>query len=157
LQNDGNDSAKADGLRSNTFSLLHINARSINNKIDDFTQFIQNFAHKFSCIVVTETWLTAGSLDMNLPGYKCCIVERAGKRGRGVAIQVAESLCFISRHDLFVENSYDIDFACVQISNENSKMLVIGLYHPPNSDLHKFNEFYNDLLEKLPKESVIIA
>jgi hypothetical protein len=25
-------------------------------------------------------------------------------------------------------------------------------FSPPNSDLHKFNEIYNDLLEKLPKE-----
>ena len=40
-----------------TFSIMHVNIRSINNKFDDFTEYLRSLDHKFSIIGLSETWL----------------------------------------------------------------------------------------------------
>lgn len=81
-QNDLIGSQEYKNITNDNISVLHINARSLNNKIDDITQFIQNFTHKFTCIVVSETWIPAGSPKVKLPGYNVHMVSRKNRKGR---------------------------------------------------------------------------
>ena len=47
---------------NNTFSLLHVNARSLNKNYDDLSTFLTTLKNfRFSVIGVTETWLHSNS------------------------------------------------------------------------------------------------
>ena len=36
---------------------MHLNIRSLNNKFDDFTEYLKSLNHEFSVIGLGETWL----------------------------------------------------------------------------------------------------
>ena len=152
MQEELNDYVKLNGLQDDNFSMLHINACSLNNKMDDITNFVHRFKNKFTTIVVTETWITPESPNIDLPGYKSFIINRLNKRGGGVAIYVNDALCSVARNDLIAGQKSNTDIACVQISHRNSKMIVVGLYRPPNTDTKEFNSMYSQLLENISKE-----
>ena len=69
------------------FSLLHVNARSLNKNFESLESLLltlNNF--KFSIIGVTETWLHNTSPNIfNLQNYNLIRREREDQRGGGVA------------------------------------------------------------------------
>ena len=153
LPSDFNNYIKKSKFDNNNFSILHINARSLTNKLDDVSHFVQSLAIKFTCIVVSETWFDSNTVMVDLPDYTCYSVNRTSKVGGGIAIYVDSSLCFNSRTDLTVDKfDSDIDIACVQLSIANTKILVVGLYRPPNTCIQTFTNQYSSFLEKLDRE-----
>ena len=44
------------------FSVLHINARSLKNKMDSFQTFLTNSGVEWSVICISETWFKSGIL-----------------------------------------------------------------------------------------------
>ena len=75
------------------------------------------------------------------------------KAGGGIAIYVDSSLCFNSRSDLTMGKfDSDIDIACVQLNIMNNKVLVVGLYRPPNTPISTFTNQYSSFLENLDRE-----
>lgn len=153
LSSEFNNYIKKSKFDNKNFSILHLNARSLNNKLDDVTHFVQTLAIKFTCIVVSETWFDSDSVMVDLPGYTCFAVNRTSKAGGGIAIYVDSSLCFTSRNDLTLEKfDCDIDIACVQLNIVNTKVLVVGLYRPPNTSIPTFTNHYSSFLENLDRE-----
>ena len=54
------------------FSLLRLNARSLNKNIDQLTLFINALHHKFSIIAISESWENKViPSEPHLPGYSC--------------------------------------------------------------------------------------
>ena len=54
-----------------SFSVLHLNARSLLNKLADMKSLLVNMPHPFSAIGISETWLTDETQDLvNISGYK---------------------------------------------------------------------------------------
>ena len=52
------------------FYVLHFNVRSLINKLDDLQQYLEELAHKFSVIGISETWLNNDNeSQIQLPGY----------------------------------------------------------------------------------------
>ena len=64
------------------FSLLHLNARSLNKNIDQLALFINAINHKFSIIAISETWENKDIPSKpHLPGYSCVSIPRSGRGG----------------------------------------------------------------------------
>ena len=76
------------------FSLLHLNARSLNKNIDQLDLFINAINHKFSIIAISETWENKDIPSKpHLPGYCCVSIPRSG-RGGGVALFIKDTIIF---------------------------------------------------------------
>jgi hypothetical protein len=76
-------------LRNNNFSTLHIYACTLNNKMDEFTSFVDGLQFQFAITVVTETWANdINESNLIIPGYNYCGKSRIGSHGGGVAIYV---------------------------------------------------------------------
>ena len=59
-------------LQLNSFSVLHLNIRSMKKHFQDFHNFIESLNSKFSAICLSETWLQAHAIsdsNFQLPGY----------------------------------------------------------------------------------------
>ena len=68
--------------------VTYINARSVNNKLDDINEHIKDQNADICCI--SETWIKAGKEEiatlgaLTPEGYQLFHVPRVGKRGGGV-------------------------------------------------------------------------
>ena len=113
------------------FSLLHINARSLNQNFDAIELFrtsVKEFP--FSVIGITETWLNSNSPTMfHLQDYEFLRADRSHGKGGGVGIYIHNKLKFKLRPDLHISGSEDI---FIEIINSKSKNIIVGtIYRPP--------------------------
>ena len=84
----------------NSFSIIHINIRSINKNFEHFKSFYSKLGYMFDVICFTETWddanvNLASNSNFQLPGYS--IVSQArnnGLKGGGVALYVLKTHIF---------------------------------------------------------------
>lgn len=136
-----------------TFSVLHINARSLLKNLDAVCCLLSRIHYKFSVVVVTETWTDNSTEDLvDLPGYNKIIKHRTNKKGGGVGIFVDSKLTF---HPLLELNTFDISdsvfeslFVKIVVSSSES-VTVGGIYRPPGGDIKEFNDAFERLSFKL--------
>ena len=101
LPNEFRDYIKTTSIGSNNLSILHLNARSLVNKIDNVINFLDELSFEFTVLAITETWANSDSDSrLSIPGYRLCNKNRTSKRGGGVAAYIKECLCFEVRNDL---------------------------------------------------------
>lgn len=118
-------------------SLLHINIRSIHNKLEDLKYFICQINQLPEVVVVSETWLKSNEIDYyNLPGYTSYFSCRDEGNGGGVAIYVRSSLA----HSLISCRNNGYYSLWIEISNIHSfkKLHIGGYYKPPSYKLKDF-------------------
>ena len=133
----------------NSFSLIHINIRSINANGDSFVSYLSTLKLKFSVICLTETWSNEQNLLDNIfPSYKGFHTFRSiGRRGGGVSVYVQNHL----NAKFLPDFSRSLDFlesVIIQIQSRNKIINVGCFYRPPNSD-HEF--FINNFEDKISR------
>ena len=57
LEDDFNRKCKRLSIKPNSFSVIHLNIRSISRNLNAFETYLKNLAHKFTVLGLTETWL----------------------------------------------------------------------------------------------------
>jgi hypothetical protein len=78
---------------NNSFSLLHLNVRSLLGNLDKFNILLSNIKKPFSVIGITETWLNDQTYDLvDISGYKFVSNHRTTKPGVGVGLYLQNSL-----------------------------------------------------------------
>ena len=140
-------------LNENTFSLLHINARSLNKNVDSLELLLTNLNQfPFSIIGITETWLHSTSPPVfNLSNYSMLRADRQHGKGGGVALYIFDKLNIKSRPDLHIEGAEDL---FIEVLNDHSKNIIVGvIYRPPNNDLDSFLEKLEEVLDSITREN----
>ena len=131
-----------------TFSVLMLNIRSCRK---NFNQFLANFCNVlsyFSCILLTETWLTPDVDNaFNIPGFYCFNLYRNRFGGgmkmylkNGIQARLLDDFTFIN--DLF-------ESLTVEVMLGRNKALLSTLYHPPISSIGSNNAFIESLSNHL--------
>ena len=144
---------------SSSLSLLHINARSMLNKINSIEFLINSISFDFNIIAITETWETeSNSSLLKLPGFvKVSKARKNNENGGGVALFLKEDLKFIQKD--IITDSFESLFIDV-IDDSSSRPTLVGvIYRPPNTDLRPFNAEIEKTLSGLTskKNSCILA
>lgn len=140
--------------KSQLFSLFHLNIRSIQKNILEFSSYLENLNHEFSIIGLTETWISDSSASLfNLTGYLQRENYRKDKRGGGVSLYIKNNLDFIERNDITIMNNF-IETLFIEIKKEHtSKNIIVGvIYKPPTSPSDAFLDILNNILLKLQNE-----
>ena len=105
---------------------------------------------RFDIVAITETWLDSKVNDSELmhPNYSVYRRDRhdilSDKIGGGVALCVNNNISSCRRHDL--EPQEEIVVCEVKLNNQ-SKILFILAYKPPNRDVSQFICNVSSLLE----------
>ena len=85
----------------NSFSIIHINSRSLVRNHDQINIFLNSIIHKFSIIIITETWLKHSNQNIyNFDNYNQINTIRSVGRGGGVAIFILNSLSYTIINEL---------------------------------------------------------
>ena len=139
-----------------SFSLCHVNIRSVKRNLSDFSLYIRCLNYNFCVIGITETWLQKDTCDLYmLEGYNFVEKHRESRSGGGVGLFIDESISFIKHDDLSMFDEY---IECVSVEVEKhvlktSKNVVISvIYRPPNTDVRIFIDKMNILLDTIMKE-----
>ena len=120
---------------ANYFSLLHINIRSLFNKMTQLNVLLTELNQHFSIICISETWLDDSSASLiSLPNYKFVFNNRINKTGGGVGLFICDKYNFVLRNDLCPANDTFEWLAVEIISNSSSNMIIYVVYRPPNTD-----------------------
>ena len=115
--------------------------------------------NELSVICVTETWLTDADCDLyGMSGYIFSEYHRNNRSGGGVGIYIRDCLDHTLREDLSLFND-DLEAVFVEVPNTTlnlNKNVIIGtIYRPPGSDLMGFNEWIQDLMDRIVRENKI--
>ena len=147
----------------NSFSVLHLNIRSLNKNFESFAELYKSLSFKFSIICFSETWSNDENLDKNslfqLEGYSLLHENRKYRRGGGVAIFVHESLCYTKRNDLCI-NCEAIESLSIEIRNNDGKNIIFNIvYRPPDGDLEVCENYFQSILShnSIRNKNVILA
>ncbi|WP_419611672.1 reverse transcriptase domain-containing protein [Thiolapillus sp.] len=123
--------------------VIHLNARSIKNKID----LLEAEADQFDIITVSETWLsqTDANSSIHLTNYHPPIRrDRPNDPHGGVAIYVKNNLFCKPRPDLQVN---DLEAVWVETKINQESLLIGSFYRSPNSRANYW-ELINDSIRK---------
>ena len=138
---------------NSSLSMIHVNARSLKNKFEDFQLMLSTLGHTFSIIGVSETWFNEHTnLNLfHLDNYSLYNLDRTDKTGGGVALYVKDGIKCSQRKDLSIITS---DYEMIFIELETTKKhAVFGcVYRPPNVDIPCFKDRIDDVLKTLESE-----
>lgn len=105
------------------FSVMHLNIRSLPRNLEKLSDYLLGILAKFSLIGLSETWLSADSGFVNIPGYNFVNQDRKGKSGGGVAFYLDEKLELKIRADLNYNDPDVLEALFIEVFNPHGKML----------------------------------
>ena len=131
-----------------TFSLMHLNTKSLIGNFDKFEILLTNLRKSFSVIAITETWLNDLTSDLvNMPGYNFVSNNRKSKIGGGVGLYLKNNLQYKICSECTYSNPDVIEFLYVEINVSHGKNIIVGvIYRPPNQNTAVFIDDLNDIL-----------
>ena len=134
-----------------SFSMLHLNIRSLQKNFDSLFILLMTFKFEFKVICTTETRCSDDSMNHNLfklSQYNSIHQLRRTGKGGNIAVFLHESLTFNIRHDLSINNA-DIEALCVEIIFKKSKnILIYTQYRQIAGNFNEFKAYLNTFLAK---------
>ena len=135
-----------------TFSVLHLNIRSLRKNFEDLKELYKTLNLKFSKVCFSETWADDDKLEndslIQLPGYNVLHQIRKNCRGGGISVFVHDSLSF-KRPEKFGINSEAVESLSIKISNKKCKNIILNrIYRPSNGDIETCENCFKNLFSK---------
>ena len=131
-----------------SFAILMINIRSCRKNFNQFIAQFCNVLTYFSCILLTETWLTEDVDNVfNIPGYNCFNLYR-NNYGGGIKMYLKNGIQARLLKDFTFINDW-FEMITVEVMLDKNKAIFSGLYHPPTSSIENNNAFVDCLTNQL--------
>ena len=126
---------------TNNFSLVHLNARSLNKNLDHLSVYLDTLKYSFDIIIVTETLANSDNMTfLSIPGYNTVFKNRPNGRRGVVAIFVRDSVYFTERTDLNLYDNDSMESLFIEVTDINSGKNIIGaIYRSPENDISLFS------------------
>ena len=145
-------------LPDTSFSVLHVNARSLNKNLENLTSLLLTCNYPFTIIAVSETWATELNMCyLNIPGY-CSSGKQRPSRGGGTLWYIRENIPFINRPDM---DAYSNDTTCqsvfIELTGMKQKTIIGCIYRAPGNDLEVFNDKFDKNYYKVLTMSELIV
>ena len=138
----------------NHFSLMHLNARSINKNIEAINQMLSSLEISFDLIGISETWIPEGNDLIQMENYKFLCNGRKYRKGGGIGIYLKEAFNYKLRKDLSIFDEDIMESLFIElVSEENTNIIVGVIYRAPDSDVKSFLKSFSEITEKLNLEN----
>lgn len=141
-----------------SFSLIHLNCRSLYSNFSSIYDYLNTLQNKFTVIAMSETWLTEEKgVEFHFEGYDFFYVNRTNRRGGGVALYVSSDLKCKTIESM--TNATEDLMECLTIEIEMKKqrnIVVTCIYRTPGSSITTFNNKLEQLLFGINENKVSI-
>ena len=140
-------------VNKNDLAVMHLNIRGMGSKKTQLIDLIDNSidSKELDVLLLSETWLTPFSPNLNIPGYSLYRQDQNHKRGGGVAILVSNKLRCTLINEI---NSNIPETECIGVSialRNGGACTLCSMYRPPNSSIPVFLPSYNSIISRLKK------
>ena len=134
------------------FSFLHLNIRSVMNKVDYLQQYLVDTENNFSVIGIGETWLDNNTESLvHLPNYSFINTNRTTKTGGGVGMSISPSINYSIRTNLHLLKEDILESIFTEASKEGKDKIVKGkIYKPPSNNNNRCPARRHEMEKKLP-------
>ena len=132
-----------------TFSMMHLNKRSIQSKLSKLDQYMANLNANFDIIGISETWLS--DLNQNiyqLDGYNHESLVRPDRTHGGVSVFISSLFPYRILNEICIVVK-DIECLFIEIELNGLKLYIGIIYRTPDSDVRIFFDHLMNILEKL--------
>ena len=138
-----------------SFSIMHLNTRSLLGNFDKLNLLLGNLQVPFSVIGISETWLNDATSELvNITGYNFASNHRKSKTGGGVGIYLKNDLEHKLREECNFSDSEVIESLFLEITVPHRKNIIVGsVYRPPNQNTATFLDKFNDILSSISKDN----
>jgi len=135
------------------FSILHMNVRSMKNKVDEIQNCITRSDIQWDIICISETWLKDDIVKYyKMDNYNLFASCRPVGEGGGTAIYVHTKHEVEERKDLeSVEFETNFVQIKINIKSEVRNILVGEIYRPPNYASTNFLSYMEKVLDTIEK------
>ena len=131
-----------------SFAVLMINMRSCKRNFNQYLTCFCNVLTYFSCILFTETWLTAEVDNVfEIPGFYCFDLYR-DRYGGGLKMYVKNGINARMLNEFTFINGL-FEMLTVEIISEGNKAVFCGVYHPPTSSVQSNYDFIESLAQHM--------
>ena len=135
---------------SETFSILHVNIKSMTKSFETFKKHYNSLNFSFSITCLSEAWANHSKPEKNslcqLEGYNSVNQIKKNCKGVEIAIFIQDLLLHKIREDLRI-NCDDIESLPIEIINNHSKNIVLNVvYRPPEGDVSVTVTFFRKIL-----------
>ena len=104
-----------------SFSLFHLNARSLVKNQDALAHLLASIIHKFSVLAITETWVKESNVnDLGFEGYNFVSNHRTNKIGGGVGLFMDQNFSYKIVPEFNVSDPNIIKSLFVEIFNSTT-------------------------------------
>ena len=136
-----------------SFSIFHLNARSLVKNHENLSHLLANIHNKFSVLAITKTWIKENDAnELNFDGYNFINNPRTSKAGGGVALDVDQRFTYKILTEFNVSDVNVLESLFVEITIPRMKNIIIGvIYRPPSEYTLEFLEKLNELLSGVTK------
>ena len=150
LYYDSNSLANFAFKSKNDFTMIHVNIRSILNKLDEFLALVSLFPFDFDAFCFSEVWLDDNTKNLvSIPGYiGFHSLRPVGKRGGGVSIFVRNSYRANLIRDLS-GNTEHVESIFLELKRGIDIVLLGNIYKPPHVNELIFNDIFSSLFSAL--------
>ena len=141
------------GVGADDLVVLQLNIRGLTSKISALTNFLNSCVEERppDVVLLSETWLTADSPQVRIPGFDFVHHDRVHKRGGGVGILISKKLRFRECNNI---TSSLVENECITIEvdqKSKERCILSSMYRPPNVDIQCFQSCYISLLCEMKK------
>ena len=136
------------------FSLMHINARTINKNIETIYQMLSSLRVSFDIIGISETWISEPNDLIQIEDYKFICNGRKNRKGGGVGLYIKDDKNYNVRKDLSIHNEDIMESLFIEIIHQKNKNIIVGvIYRAPESDVKFFLERITEITAKINLEN----
>ena len=136
------------------FSILHMNTRSMKNKLEEINNFLLRSKAQWDIICISETWLKDDILEYyKMENYNFIASCRPEGEGGGTAIYIRTKHEVRERKDL-ESNNIQTNFVQVKLHKKVgvSSVLVGEIYKPPSYSNNAFLTYLEGILSTIEDE-----
>ena len=130
LENMFNDKITKNKISNQSFSVLHMNIRSMQKYLGSHENYLDTLDHKLTAIGISESWMKEYNVDRHVfDGYKVVHKYRPLRSGGGVSIFMQVSLEYFTREDLCHQNN-SIESVFIEIDKNQlgkDRNVIIGV------------------------------
>ena len=149
------------GVQNSKFSLINYNIRSFHKNGPSFKSLVETLDHKFTCIVLSETWNNESNLDLcKLQGYESFHVFRPDGHvysiSGGISIFCEENLSAMVNKNLSICTA-DSEICVVDLVFQKLNFTIIAVYRPNQGCKQNFILELNNVLNSINIESRVVS
>ena len=140
-----------------SLSLFHTNLRSLSAHFDELQLLLTALKAQFDVIGISETREQAKGYLKNVDFNGYVLHSQHSKSSAGaVALYVKSNLDHFARNDLSIlEDEFETIWIEIK-STKGQNVLFCCTYRHPNTDINKFNNYIDNIMQKISKENKLL-